>query len=51
MRCAVDGGKLAAQKRELDGELGARRWAFELPPIRSRGAFWSLLRKSGFRPG
>jgi uncharacterized protein len=51
MRCAVDGSKLAMRKRELDDELGARRWAFHQPPLRTRRDFWAMHRRNGFRPG
>jgi hypothetical protein len=51
MRCSVDQSKLALKKRELDGELGARRWAFHEPPLRTRRAFWAMHRQNGFRPG
>jgi predicted TIM-barrel fold metal-dependent hydrolase len=30
-RCSVDAGKLAQLKRDLDGEFGSRRWAFQRP--------------------
>lgn len=51
MRCTVAQSKLAARKRELDAEHGARRWAFHLPPLRTRRDFLSLHRRNGFRPG
>jgi predicted TIM-barrel fold metal-dependent hydrolase len=51
VRCAVDKGKLAQQKRALDGELGGRRWAFLQPPLRTRRDFVLFHRQNGFRPG
>ncbi|HET8938225.1 MAG TPA: amidohydrolase family protein [Polyangiales bacterium] len=39
-RCGVEESKLAQYKRELDTELGAFRWAFQAPPLRTRRAFF-----------
>jgi len=44
-RCAVDTSKLALLKRDLDGELGARRWMFQpLGGPRTRREFVNLWR-------
>lgn len=51
VRCAIDGSKLAAQKRVLDAEIGGRRWAFLRPPLRTRRDFMLFHRRNGFRPG
>jgi hypothetical protein len=51
VRCAVDTSKLAMERRELDGELGGRRWAFMRPPLRTRRDFMLFHRRNGFRPG
>jgi len=39
-RCGVEESKLAQYKRDLDAELGAFRWAFQAPPLRTRRAFF-----------
>jgi predicted TIM-barrel fold metal-dependent hydrolase len=44
-RYAVDQNLLAQRKRELDGELGPRRWAFERPAIKTRREFLTLIRR------
>ena len=44
-RYAVDRSLLAQRKRELDGELGPRRWAFEQPAIKTRREFMTLIRR------
>ncbi|HEX6241339.1 MAG TPA: amidohydrolase family protein, partial [Polyangiales bacterium] len=51
VRCAVDRTKLALQKRELDAEVGSRRWAFLQPPLRTRRDFLAFHHRNGFRPG
>lgn len=38
-RYQIDQNLLAVRKREYDGELGPRRWAFEQPAIRTRREF------------
>ena len=43
-RYEVDRSLLADRKRELDGEHGARRWAFEQPAIKSRREFLALVK-------
>lgn len=50
-RCAIEGTKLAQQKRNLDGEFGERRWAFNKPLLTTRREFWNMHRMNGFRPG
>ena len=50
-RCAIESTKMARHKRELDGEFGEHRWAFNKPMLTSRREFWSLHRRNGFRPG
>jgi hypothetical protein len=47
-RYQIDQSLLARRKRELDGELGPRRWAFEHPAIRSRREFLTLRRRMRF---
>jgi hypothetical protein len=44
-RYQIDQNLLAIRKREYDGELGPRRWAFEQPAIRTRREFLSLRRR------
>ena len=48
-RCQIDPMKLATAKRDLDGELGDRRWAFQKPlgPT-TRREFIQLARKNQF---
>jgi uncharacterized protein len=50
-RCAIAESKLAVHKRELDGELGERRWALREPLLRSRREFWAMHKQNSFRPG
>lgn len=51
-RCAIDRGALASARRTLDGELGDRRWAFNLPPgPRSRREMLAFLRFRDGMPG
>lgn len=53
-RCQIDPMMLATAKRELDGEFGDRRWAFQKPlgPT-TRREFFELARKNQFegKPG
>jgi len=52
-RCAIDGSQLAQYKRELDGEFGRYRWAFDRPlGPRSYAEFARLqrLRRAQGRP-
>ncbi|MDD9971201.1 MAG: amidohydrolase family protein [Myxococcales bacterium] len=44
-RYQVDKSMLAVRKRNVDGEFGARRWAFEQPPVRTRRQFINLRRE------
>ncbi|MDD9966881.1 MAG: amidohydrolase family protein [Myxococcales bacterium] len=44
-RYQVDQDMLAQRKRNVDGEFGARRWAFEQPAIRTRRQFINLRRE------
>lgn len=45
VRCTLDQSKLALWKRQLDEELGPRRWAFERPGgPRTRREFMNLVR-------
>jgi predicted TIM-barrel fold metal-dependent hydrolase len=44
--------KLAMLKQHLDGEMGGRRWAFNLPGgPRTRREFWNLAKLTGGKPG
>lgn len=50
VRCQVDASVLARVQRDLDGELGARRWAFDRPKgPRTRREFLSFLRWQDFK--
>jgi hypothetical protein len=51
MRCKIMTGALHLFKRELDGELGPRRWAFQRPAVGTRRDFFELLRRQGGLPG
>lgn len=51
IRCAIQGTELAAVKRQLDHDMGKRRWAFNSPILTNRRDFWRLLRRNEFRPG
>jgi predicted TIM-barrel fold metal-dependent hydrolase len=44
-RYQVDASLLAQRKRELDGEFGPRRWAFEQPAIKTRRDFITLIKR------
>jgi hypothetical protein len=52
LRCKIEQTSLAQLKRTIDGELGARRWAFqEMGGPRTRREFLNLARLTGGRPG
>jgi uncharacterized protein len=51
VRCAVDASAVTTAKRQLDHDLGARRWALGAPMLTHRRDYWRLLRQSQFRPG
>jgi predicted TIM-barrel fold metal-dependent hydrolase len=44
-RYEVDQSLLAQKKRQLDSELGDRRWAFERPAIKTRREFVTLIKR------
>jgi hypothetical protein len=51
MRCVIDKGDLAQAKRQLDAELGPRRWTASKPAgPRTLGEFWAHARAAGNRP-
>lgn len=50
-RCSIQLGELSMLKRQLDEELGPRRWAVEIPPITTRRQFFDLLRSHAGFPG
>lgn len=51
-RCKIDKSALAQLKRDLDGEFGAYRWAFQdMGGPRTRREFLNLWRHTGGRPG
>jgi hypothetical protein len=50
-RCAVDQTALQSARLLMNHDLGARRWAFGQPLLRSRREFFNLHRRNGFRPG
>ena len=52
MRCKIKQTTLSKTKEILDGEFGARRWAFqEMGGPRTRREFLNLARAKGGRPG
>jgi predicted TIM-barrel fold metal-dependent hydrolase len=52
VRCRAKATDLARMKHIMDGELGARRWAFqEMGGPRTRREFLSLARLTGGKPG
>lgn len=51
MRCGIEQSAVFRAKRELDHDLGARRWAFGNPMLTRRRDFWRLLKRSHFQPG
>jgi uncharacterized protein len=50
-RCRIEGTELSRFKRQMDAELGPRRWAFHQPMLTKPRDYWRLLKQSGFRPG
>jgi len=51
-RCKIKATSLTAIKEQMDGELGTRRWAFDLPGgPRTRREFWNLAKLTGGKPG
>jgi predicted TIM-barrel fold metal-dependent hydrolase len=49
--CKIRETKLAQLKRDMDGELGGRRWAFRQPlGPRTLREFWTLAKKTGGSP-
>jgi predicted TIM-barrel fold metal-dependent hydrolase len=51
VRCGILASELASAKRQLDHDLGARRWALGKPMLTRRRDFWRLLRRGDLRPG
>jgi predicted TIM-barrel fold metal-dependent hydrolase len=52
VRCKIDQTSLAMLKRDMDGELGKRRWAFDkIGGPRTRREFANLAKLTGGRPG
>jgi hypothetical protein len=51
MRCGIDKSAVMQAKRQLDHDLGARRWAFGQPMLTRRRDFWRMLRQKNFEPG
>lgn len=51
MRCGIEKSAIFSAKRQLDHDLGARRWAFGAPMLTRRRDFWRLLREKNFQPG
>jgi hypothetical protein len=51
MRCTIDKTSLQAARLLLNHDLGARRWAFGEPLLRTRREFFRLHEQNNFRPG
>jgi hypothetical protein len=50
-RCRIESSELGQLKRQLDHDLGRRRWAFHEPMLARPRDYWRLLRQSAFKPG
>jgi hypothetical protein len=50
-RCGILASEVTAAKRQLDDELGRRRWAFHTPMLTRRSDYPRITRRNGYRPG